>query len=90
VSNHHAKEGFHRGIVRVVLPENGFGDGTKIRLSFQIAKVAGLHLLESPLSIDQRVEEVSGRFRIMATVVDTPQLDRWLLGFGSQVKLFRK
>src|SRR3546814_5998916 len=32
----------------------GFGEGNRIRLTFEIEKTAGLHLLESPLSVDRK------------------------------------
>ncbi len=60
----------------------GYGRGKKIKLSFLIEKDAGLHLLESPLSEDQQVEEEAGQYRITATVVDSDMLDWWLRGFG--------
>ena len=63
----------------------GYGDGTKIRLSFRIEKKAGLHLLESPLSADQQVVELDHAYDITATVVDTDMLDWWLRGFGGAV-----
>ena len=63
----------------------GFGDGKRIRLTFRIAKEAGLHLLESPLSSDQQVREVGDGFEISATVVETAQLEWWLRGFGEAV-----
>lgn len=63
----------------------GFGEGKRIRLSFRIAKEAGLHLLESPLSEDQQARELDGQFEITATVVETAQLEWWLRGFGKQV-----
>jgi predicted DNA-binding transcriptional regulator YafY len=68
----------------------GFGDGQKVHLSFRITKDAGLHLLESPLSQDQSVEELSRHYRIRATVNDTAQLNWWLKGFGDQVSAVRK
>jgi predicted DNA-binding transcriptional regulator YafY len=64
----------------------GFGEGNRIKLSFQIAKNTGLHLVESPLSTDQKVKELDDDFEITATVVDTFQLKRWLRGFGDKVK----
>lgn len=64
----------------------GFGEGKRIRLSFHIAKDAGLHLLESPLSLDQQVRELEERFEITATVVETAQLEWWLRGFGDLVQ----
>ncbi len=63
----------------------GLGSGARIRLSFLIDKVPGLHLLESPLSEDQSVEILEEQFRISATLTDTAQLEAWLRGFGTQV-----
>jgi predicted DNA-binding transcriptional regulator YafY len=63
----------------------GFGNGTRITLSFRIQKDAGRHLLESPLSTDQVVTEKGDLFHIQATVVDTALLERWLRGFGDQI-----
>ncbi len=68
----------------------GFGEGKRIRITFRINKDAGLHLLESPLSADQRVRELDGRLEISATVVDTAQLEWWLRGFGSEVSHIRR
>jgi predicted DNA-binding transcriptional regulator YafY len=63
----------------------GFGEGHRIRLSFQISKEAGLHLLESPLSLDQTVIELEDDYHITATVVDAARLEWWLRGFGDQI-----
>jgi predicted DNA-binding transcriptional regulator YafY len=63
----------------------GFGEGQRIRLSFRITKAAGQHLLESPLSTDQRVIELDDAYEITATVVDSRCLRRWLRGFGDTV-----
>jgi predicted DNA-binding transcriptional regulator YafY len=64
----------------------GFGEGEKIRLTFRIERGAGLHLLETPLSRDQQVEELGdGKLKISATVVDSAMLDWWLRGFGGAV-----
>jgi predicted DNA-binding transcriptional regulator YafY len=62
-----------------------YGDGQKIRLSFSIEKVAGFHLLETPLSEDQQVVESELGYTITATVVDSEMLDWWLRGFGEAV-----
>lgn len=64
----------------------GFGEGKRIKLSFQIEKDAGLHLLESPLSNDQEVKEFEDHFYISATVVDTAQLQWWLRSFGDLIQ----
>lgn len=63
----------------------GFGEGKKIQVSFMIDKKAGHHLLESPLSKDQVVEDLEDAYRISATVVDTGHLRWWLNGFGDKV-----
>lgn len=64
----------------------GFGEGKRIRISFRIGKKAGFHLLESPLSNDQRVASEDDHYAISATVVDTAQLQWWLRGFGDQIE----
>lgn len=63
----------------------GLGDGKRIRLTFRIDKNVGVHLLESPLSLDQEVVEIADQFEISATVVDTEQLEWWLLGLGKKI-----
>ncbi|MDP2817872.1 MAG: WYL domain-containing protein [Polaromonas sp.] len=68
----------------------GYGDGTKIRLSFRITKEAGLHVVECPLSLDQQVVELDNVYEITATVVDTDMLDWWLRGFGDAVRHINK
>ena len=68
----------------------GYGDGTKIRLSFRITKEAGLHVVECPLSLDQRVVELVDAYDITATAVDSAMLDWWLRGFGDAVSKIQK
>ena len=63
----------------------GYGNGERIRLSFRIEKEAGLHLLESPLSVDQSVVELEACYEVTATVVDSEMLDWWLRGFGDKL-----
>lgn len=63
----------------------GFGEGKKIKLTFCISKEAGYHLLESPLSTDQTVQELDNGYQIQATVIDSAQLQWWLNGFGQNV-----
>jgi predicted DNA-binding transcriptional regulator YafY len=62
-----------------------FGKGERVRLSFRISKVAGQHLLETPLSTDQQVEETDDAYKITATVVDSEMLGWWLRTFGEAV-----
>ncbi len=63
----------------------GFGEGNKIHLTFHIEKQAGGHLLESPLSLDQTVQDLGQVYEISATVVDSAMLAWWLRGFGDAV-----
>lgn len=66
----------------------GFGAGNKITVELIFAASSSEHLLETPLSLDQQVEELpDGKRRITATVADTPQLRWWLLGFGVGVEV---
>jgi len=60
----------------------GFGEGRRITLVIKIDKATGQHLLESPLSADQKVEESVDSFEITASVIESEQLRRWLRGFG--------
>ena len=69
----------------------GFGEGERIHLSFRIDRTAGLHLLETPLSTDQRVvEHDDGTLEIHAIVVDSAMLEWWLRGFGEAVSDVRR
>jgi predicted DNA-binding transcriptional regulator YafY len=68
----------------------GYGNGQRIKLSFEIKKEAGFHLLESKLSSDQEVVELVNDYAITATVVDSAMLDWWLLGFGDAVTVIEK
>tara|TARA_Y100000296_G_scaffold86795_1_gene127884 strand:- start:2694 stop:3512 length:819 start_codon:yes stop_codon:yes gene_type:complete len=68
----------------------GFGEGEHCRVQFDINKQAGYHLLETPLSEDQIVEEFDNIYRISATVIDSLVLDRWLKSFGSDVQNINK
>lgn len=68
----------------------GFGEGRRIRLTFRIDKGVGYHLLESPLSVDQKVTELEDEYEIAATVVETAQLEWWLRGYGQGISLVRR
>ena len=65
----------------------GCGEGERIRLCIRIEKVAGQHLMESPLSTDQEVRELADALEITATVVDSARLRWWLRGFGDAVEV---
>lgn len=65
----------------------GFGEGKRIKLTFQITRAAGAHLLETKLSTDQTVKELDNMLEITATVIKSDQLEWWLLGFGENVQV---
>nr|WP_255428125.1 WYL domain-containing protein [Ramlibacter cellulosilyticus] len=62
-----------------------FGQGEKVQIDILIDKGAGLHLAESRLAADQRLEERGSDYRIRATVASTERLVWWLRGFGDDV-----
>lgn len=68
----------------------GFGDGKRVFLSFHIDKASGVYLVECPLSADQVVTQIKDKLKISATVVETEQLTRWLLGFGDHITNVKK
>lgn len=64
----------------------GFGNGETVQLEAIFTAKAGDHLYETPLSLDQSIEELpDGKLKVVATVRDTPQLRWWLRGFGSDI-----
>ncbi|WP_439328265.1 helix-turn-helix transcriptional regulator [Lonepinella sp. BR2357] len=64
----------------------GFGNGKLIQLRFSVARYAGFHLTETPLSADQQILEQSDQYyRFQATVVDSEMLDWWLAKFGEDI-----
>jgi predicted DNA-binding transcriptional regulator YafY len=68
--------------------EFDFPSGKMIRLKVALGAAAAFHLRETPLSLDQRMEDLSGdRVRLSATVMDTAQLRWWLQGFGSDLEV---
>jgi|SaaInlV_200m_DNA_3_1039701.scaffolds.fasta_scaffold25875_2 predicted DNA-binding transcriptional regulator YafY len=60
------------------------GDPFQVELIFTANR--GAHLKETPLSLDQVIEDLDdGRIRVKATVKNSNQLRWWLLGFGDEV-----
>ncbi len=68
----------------------GFGDGTRVRLSFKISKEAGHHLTETPLSADQTIRASADHYAISATLTNSKQLEWWLRSFGPDVYDIRR
>lgn len=69
----------------------GFGgDEDQIQLEALFEGGAAKHLGETALAADQVLTPVKdGRVRLKATVINTPQLRWWLLGFGEGVEVVR-
>jgi predicted DNA-binding transcriptional regulator YafY len=67
-----------------------YGEGRRVRLSFLIEQDMAMILQESPLSADQVVRDVDGKFRITATVVESILLDRWLLAYSPEISKLRR
>ena len=64
-----------------------FGSGERIRIQFEITRAAGNHLREALLSSDQAIEEVDEIWlRIGASVNRSLELDRWMKGFGNEIR----
>jgi predicted DNA-binding transcriptional regulator YafY len=62
--------------------------GPPIQLKAKFWRGAAAHLIETPLSEDQVIQSLdAGHVLVTATVRDTAQLDWWLLGFGSSVRV---
>jgi predicted DNA-binding transcriptional regulator YafY len=61
-------------------------DGQSIQLVARFTVSAATHLLECPVSDDQKiVPDGEGFVQVTATTPDTKELHWWLLGFGDQV-----
>jgi predicted DNA-binding transcriptional regulator YafY len=63
----------------------GYGEGKRIKIKFRIEKGAGLHLIESKLSADQKVREMKNCYEFTATVVESEILWRWVASFGESI-----
>jgi predicted DNA-binding transcriptional regulator YafY len=66
----------------------GFGAGDEVSLTLRFPKAYGEHLYETPLSLDQTIEEKSDDHLIVRAVVPkTQQLIWWLRAFGDNVEV---
>jgi len=60
----------------------------QIPLKLKISKRRGIHLLETPLSADQKVvAEDEEHLTLQVTVPDTAQLEWWLMSFGAHAEV---
>ena len=61
-----------------------------INMKLQFSSYAGFHLQETPLTKDQKIQDLGeGKMLIDAKVKDTSQLRWWLLGFGADVEILQ-
>lgn len=68
----------------------GFGEGNHIQIVFRLPAIAGLHLVESPVSKDQVHRTLpDGMTEFTATAVESEQLRWWLRGFGAQLQMVK-
>ncbi len=68
--------------------EYGEKENETIRLKALFFDGAGNHLLETPLSEDQKTSELEGdQLQVKATVKDSAQIRWWLMGFGDNVEV---
>ena len=68
----------------------GFGfllDEKPMKLVLKFDTQAAVHLLETPLSDDQKVVEKQDTLVVRATVPDTLFLKKWILSFGADVEV---
>lgn len=66
----------------------GYRIGPPIQIEAVIATSVALILLETPLSMDQTLEELpDASYRLRATVADTKEVRSWLRGFGNLVRV---
>jgi predicted DNA-binding transcriptional regulator YafY len=66
----------------------GYGDSKMSKIKLRFDRQRGEQFFETPLSSDQVISEEGKDFLLVtATIPITPQLRRWLLGFGADVEV---
>ena len=61
-----------------------------LKLEVIFDSMAGQHLTETPISVNQEIKELKdGTYLLKATVPNTYQIRWWLQGFGSQVEVIK-
>lgn len=64
----------------------GIRRGALVRVRFRLPKALAQHLIESPLAADQHCVDEGDSVHISATLHDTELLQRWLRGWGEQLR----
>ena len=62
---------------------------TRLKLEALFEPHVAIHLAETPISVDQRLDEVSGKLRLRATVADTLEMRIWLRSYGNEVVVMK-
>lgn len=64
----------------------GFGSGTSKQVELHVVHWLGIKLMETPLSLDQKiVENADGSWIVTATVPDCQAFDWWVMSMGENV-----
>lgn len=64
-----------------------FGERKKIKLKAEVSETLAAILTETPLSEDQKLKPVEGGFKLTATVVDSWQLEWWVLSQAKEIRV---
>jgi hypothetical protein len=64
----------------------GFGSGKTKQVELHVAHWLGVKLLETPLSLDQKIDEnADGSWIVTATVPDCQAFDWWVMSMGENI-----
>lgn len=64
-----------------------FGGGKTIKLEATVSELLSSHLNETPISPDQRIKQKKGMLELSATVIDSWQLEWWILSQGDSLEI---
>ena len=64
-----------------------FGNGKNLHLKAYVNDGLAKILIETPLSVDQKLVVVGDKTRLTATVIDSPQLQWWILSHGTGIEV---
>ncbi len=64
-----------------------FGSGNAVKLVAQVTPALARILEETPLSADMKIETTSDTIRLTATILDSWQLEWWILSQGDAIKI---
>ena len=64
-----------------------FGNGKALKLLARVDEGLAKHLTETPLSANQKLKPIDGGFELSASVVDSWQLDWWILSHSNSIEI---